>query len=76
MLDNAALKAPVLALPRVKRRITHAVLAAQLGNWCPGLLLLQDADDLLLRVPRPLHSSVPLWFRLYLIMADFSGSMS
>ena len=26
---------PVLALPLVKRRITHAVLAAQLGNWCP-----------------------------------------
>jgi len=35
------LEPPVLALPRVKRRITHAVPAAQLGNWCPGLLLLQ-----------------------------------
>lgn len=46
------------------------------NNGCPGLLLLQDPDDLLLRVPRPLHSSVPLWPGLYLLMADFSGITS
>jgi hypothetical protein len=38
----------VPALPGVRRRIAHAVLVAQLRNWCPGLLLLQDPDDLLL----------------------------
>ena len=75
-LHLADLEPSILALRGVKRRIAHAVLAAQLGNWCPGLLLLQDPDDLLLRVPRPLHSSVPLWSGLYLLMADFSGSTS
>src|SRR5215469_14667445 len=36
----------------------------------PALLLPQDPDDLLFRVPRPLHSPVPLWSGLYLLPPD------
>src|SRR5205814_8123492 len=72
----ADLEPTVLALPIVERRVAHAVLAAQLRDRPPGLLLLQDPDDLLLRVPRPLHPSLPLRSGLYLLLADFSGSTS
>src|SRR5205823_12876550 len=75
-LASLNLEPTVLALPIVERRVAHAVLAAQLRDRHPGLLLLQDADDLILRVPRPLHPSVPLRSGLYLLLAEFSGSTS
>ena len=46
------LHAAVLRPPRVERRVADPVLAAQLRSRCPGLLLLQDPDDLLLGEPR------------------------
>jgi hypothetical protein len=45
--------------PRVKRRVADAVLAAQIGRRSTGLMLLQHANDLLLREPRPLHCPSP-----------------
>jgi hypothetical protein len=40
----------VLALPVVKHRIAHTVLATQFRNRHPRFLLLQDADNLFIRV--------------------------
>jgi hypothetical protein len=39
-------------------RIADPVSAAQVGRLHPGLVLLQDRDDLLFRMPLPLHRLV------------------
>src|SRR5262249_6616358 len=73
-LRLADLETSVFAFPFVKCRIAHAVPAAQLRHRRPCFLLLQDADDLFFRVPRPLHRPFPLGSGLYLLMAEFSGA--
>lgn len=37
----------ILGVPLVDAGAAHAMLAAQLGDWNAGLVLLQDTDDLL-----------------------------
>jgi len=51
----------VAAAPVVESRITESVLATQILHLHPGLGLLQDPDDLLLRKPRLLHVRFPFW---------------
>lgn len=45
--------------PRVERRVADAVAAADLSHRQPGLLLLQDTDDLLFAEPALLHRPSP-----------------
>src|SRR5918996_509333 len=49
---------PVLGLPTVKGRAADPMLAANIGRLRPGLLLPQDRNDLLFRMPRSLHRPV------------------
>src|SRR5262245_30946002 len=49
------LKPAVLGLPVVEARLADPVFAAQIGRLNPGLVLLQDRNDLLFRMPFALH---------------------
>lgn len=51
-------EAAVLSLPFVERRARYALPAAHIRRCRPGLLLLQNADDLLFTEPAALLSSV------------------
>ena len=46
---------PILRLPAIERRRADPVLPAKIRRLHPGLMLLQDPDDLLFRVPALLH---------------------
>ena len=60
-LRLADIHAAILGFPFVDGRITDAVFAAQIGDGNPGLVLLQNADDLIFGELAALH----LWsFRL------------
>ena len=52
------LEPAVLGLPVVKRRFAHPVLPAHVGRLRPGLVLLQNRNDLLFRMPFALHRPV------------------
>jgi hypothetical protein len=49
-----SLQPAVLGLPVVETCFTDPVPAAQIGRLHPGLVLLQDRNDLLFRMPLPL----------------------
>lgn len=53
-------------IPFVKGRIADTMLAAQIGNGNAGLMLLQNADDLLFGEMGLLHSGPFGWARAYL----------
>ena len=53
------LHAAISRAPLVEGRVADAVLAAQLFRAQPGLMLLQDANDLLFAEPASLHRLSP-----------------
>src|SRR6185312_7585242 len=65
-----------LGLPLVERRRADPMLAAQIGRWQPGLLLVQHADDLLLREPRLPHPSASCSGGLYSNLEEIQGLRS
>ena len=67
-----------LRLPGVERRRADPVLAAQIRRLHPSLVLLQNPDDLLFRVPALLHACPPVQFtrELQFPLIEFSGSRS
>src|SRR4029077_4424037 len=48
----------VFGFPVVKAPLTNPVLAAEIGRFHPGLVLLQDPNDLLFRISLALHRLV------------------
>jgi len=63
--------------PIVECRIADSVLAAQIGRLHPGLVLLQDHNDLLFRVPFALHHLGPSPRpRLQFVLDQFKGATS
>src|SRR5215467_5160192 len=70
------LKPAVLGLPIVEARLANPVLAAQIGGLNSGLVLLQDRNDLLFRIPLPLHRLVLSQARLQFTLDQFNGATS
>src|SRR5208283_697910 len=70
------LKPAVLGFPVVEARLANPVLAAQLGRLYPGLVLLQDRNNLFFRIPLALHRLSFLKARLQFVPDQFKGATS
>lgn len=54
------LHAAVLGLPAINRVLDNAIPARQLADRLAGLVLLEDRNNLLVRIPLPLHRGTSL----------------
>ena len=78
MLHFAHIESALLRLPVVDRSVADPMLPAKIRRLHSGLMLLQDRNDLLFRVPALLHPSPPVQItrELQFSLVEFSGGRS